>query len=65
MIFKLILEPKSVRDIYELRVLLETILAIVITIFESFIKKVLLSENGILLSIENYTNLIQVNEQKI
>lgn len=125
LIFKLILEPKSAKDIYELRVLLEsivvlmairkattedmievktivlktrellenghndidvfvkldmqfhltiakathnhlieTILTTVITIFEPFIKKVLLSENGILLSIKNHTNLIQVIEQK-
>lgn len=125
LIFKLILEPKSAKDIYELRVLLETmvvlmairkatdedmaevrtivlktkellenghddinsfvkldmqfhltvakathnhlvetIIATVITIFEPFIKKVLLSENGISLSVKNHTNLIQVIEQK-
>lgn len=125
LIFKLILEPKCAKDIYELRVLLETmvilmaikkataeditevktivlktkellenghdniesfveldmqfhltvakathnhlvetILATVITIFEPFIKKVLLSENGISLSIKNHTNLIQIIEQK-
>ena len=44
--------------------LVETILATVITIFEPFIKKVLLSENGISLSIKNHTNLIQIIEQK-
>lgn len=43
---------------------METILATVITIFEPFIKKVLLSENGISLSIKNHTNLIQIIEQK-
>lgn len=122
LIFKLILEPKCAKDIYELRVLLETmvilmaikkataeditevktivlktkellenghdniesfveldmqfvakathnhlvetILATVITIFEPFIKKVLLSESGISLSIKNHTNLIQIIEQK-
>lgn len=44
--------------------LVETILATVITIFEPFIKKVLLSESGISLSIKNHTNLIQIIEQK-